>query len=360
MANNNNSSNDIPSFGSSASYREPYSHNTAYLMARLSRLSYLRFNPLIPDETKRESFIQVIRQLMGNVRVETVKQLIKILDYDHNKELAKLKKELDDIGMKLVDEPFDVEGTQAFLAHNGKFLVLAFRGTEANSTKDIKADATAKLTRYKTGGRVHKGFMDAFEHVEFEIQDKLQQYAKYQKYPLYITGHSLGGALATIASRRLQHQGGIAAVYTFGSPRVGDEDWVSDMEVPLYRLVNAADCVTMLPPNGDVITVLNWLMQFVPWLGPSISKALMDNFDGYIHCGNMRYLTNCQKGNYDSVKLLYTVSLFFRIKAFLFRQLPWRKFLSDHSISVYEKKLKIIAQRRASQAEVPAGESTVT
>ena len=355
MANNDRTgNNDILSLDG-AGYREPYNHNTAYLMARLSRLSYLRFNPLMPDETKRESFLQAIRQLLGNVRVETVKQLIRILDYDHDKELAKLKQELGKIGMKLVDEPFDVEGTQAFLvAHNGKFLVLAFRGTEANSTKDIKADARAKLTRYPSGGRVHKGFMDAFEHVEFEIQDRLKQYAKYQKYPLYITGHSLGGALATVASRMLEHQGGIAAVYTFGSPRVGDEDWVTDMEVPLYRLVNAADCVTMLPPNGDVVTVINWLMQFVPWLGPSISKALMDNFDGYIHCGNMRYLTNCQKGNYENVKLLYTVSLFFRIKAFLFRQLPWRKFLSDHSISVYEKKLRIIAQRRASQTGAPA------
>lgn len=345
---NNNTNNHILNLHSTG-YREPYNHNTAYLMARLSRLSYLRFNPLMADETKRESFIQAIRQLLGNVRTGTVKKLIRLLDYDHEKELEKLKRELRDTGMQLLGSPFDVEGTQAFLAHNGKFMVLAFRGTEANSTKDIKADASAKLTGFQSGGRVHKGFKDAFEHVEQEIQDRLKQYAKYQKYPLYITGHSLGGALATIASRRLEHEGGIAAVYTFGSPRVADEDWVADMEVPYYRLVNAADCVTMLPPNGDIVVALNWLLQFLPWLGPSISKLLMNNFDGYIHCGNMRYLTNCAAGDYQNVKLLYSVSLFFRIKAFLFRQLPWRKFLADHSISVYEKKLKVIAQRKAAQ-----------
>ena len=349
MANNNKTDNNILDIDS-MDYREPYNHNTAYLMARLSRLSYLRFNPLMPDETKRESFIEAIRQLLGNVRTGTVNKLLRILDYDHQKELEKLKQGLRDINMQLIGKPFDVEGTQAFLAHNNKFLVLAFRGTEANSTKDIKADVSAKLTGAQDGGRVHKGFKDAFEHVEQEIQDRLKQFAKYQDFPLYITGHSLGGALATIASRRLEHQGGIAAVYTFGSPRVADEDWVSDMEVPYYRLVNAADCVTMLPPNGDIVAVINWLMQFVPWLGPSISKILMNNFDGYIHCGNMRYLTNCAQGDYTNVKLLYSVSLFFRIKAFLFRQLPWRKFLADHSISVYEKKLKVIAERKAAPA----------
>ena len=73
--------------------------------------------------------------------------------------------------------------------------------------------------------------------------------------PLFITGHSLGGALAMIAAKKITHKGGNAACYTFGSPRVGDEVWISNIKTPLYRVVNAADCVTMLPPGAVPIEI---------------------------------------------------------------------------------------------------------
>jgi hypothetical protein len=69
--------------------------------------------------------------------------------------------------------------------------------------------------------------------------------------PLYITGHSLGGALATVALRYLEKVEGlkdqIAACYTFGSPRVGNADFESDIRSPVYRVVNFTDIVTFLP-----------------------------------------------------------------------------------------------------------------
>jgi triacylglycerol lipase len=138
--------------------------------------------------------------------------------------------------------------------------------------------------------------------------------------PLLITGHSLGGALATIATKRLKHKAGIAACYTFGSPRVGDEEWIANIKTPIYRLVNAADCVTMLPPSSETITFISWLIQFIPGIGKSLRSMLLSYFGGYLHCGNMRYLTNCPKGKYINVKLLYSVSFFYRIKGFIIKK----------------------------------------
>lgn len=176
---------------------------------------------------------------------------------------------------------------------------------------------------------------------------------KLQGKPLFITGHSLGGALATVAARDLVHKGGIAACYTFGSPRVGNDEWTGDIKTPIYRLVNAADCVTMLPPGGDLIAAIAWIFRLIskaqiPFLSSScqsIERCLLSKFGGYIHCGNMRFLTNCSKGNYKNVQLLYSVSFWRRVKGYGIKKIG-KSFLADHSITIYRKKLMVIATRR--------------
>ena len=145
----------------------------------------------------------------------------------------------------------------------------------------------------------------------------------------------MGGALATIAAKKNE----IAACYTFGSPRVGDEQWISHIKTPIYRLVNVADCVTMLPQGDETVPVFAWLFQFIPGCGSSIRKWLLANLDGYLHGGSMRYLTNCKKDAYAQTKLSYSVSFWYRMKGFFVKKMSWKVFLSDHSISVYRKKL---------------------
>ena len=139
--------------------------------------------------------------------------------------------------------------TQAIFLDNDNYVFLGFRGTEATSIKDIKADANAVIAACKSGGKIHSGFDEAFSQLSIEIQTLLNE-DEFTNKPLFITGHSLGGALATVATKKLTHKGGIAACYTFGSPRVGDVDWTTNIKTPIYRIVNAADPVTMLPP-GD-------------------------------------------------------------------------------------------------------------
>ncbi len=322
------------------SYRQAYSDRTAYTMACLSELAYLRFNPLI-SKYKKDFFIKNITNLIDGGKKNSLLKLIDIVGYDHNEENKKLIKELASLNFTIV-EKFDSEGTQAILVTNNEYLVLAFRGTEATSIKDIKSDFKATTQPCTTNGKVHSGFQEAFDKVVQDIEQSLNS-EELKNKPLFITGHSLGGALATIATKQITHTGGNAGCYTFGSPRVGDEDWIYGLKTPIYRIVNAADCVTMLPPSDELISIISW---FVGFLSNNIKKLLLSKFGGYLHGGNMRYMTNCPKGDYKNVKLLYSVSFFRRIKALIIKKLPWKKVLSDHSITVYRKKLFIIAQKR--------------
>lgn len=89
-----------------------------------------------------------------------------------------------------------------------------------------------------------------------------------------------------------------------------------------------------------------WLVQFIPQVGTSLRQTLLSKFGGYLHGGNMRYLENVSEGQCEDVKLLYSVSLFYRIKGLLYNQLSWKHLLSDHSINLYRKKLAVIAKKR--------------
>ncbi|GGX47971.1 lipase family protein [Saccharospirillum salsuginis] len=322
-------------------YRLAYSDRTAWLMACLSELAYLRFNPLM-TETQRIALLQKVDRLLDKPRQAALLALVEKLGYDPDEERQELIQELTLLDGELV-ATFDRAGTQAILVKLKLGLVLAFRGTEATSIKDIKADADAVSTHADNGGRVHRGFQQAFQSIYMDIKAAL---ANYPDQPLVLTGHSLGGALATLAARDLNHPGGLAACYTFGAPRVGDEEWVSDLKTPMYRLVNSADCVTMLPPGTEVVSFLGWLVRWIPGVGQPARQWLLKRFGGYLHAGNMRFLTNCPPGDYRTVRLLYSVSLVYRLKAFIIKKLPWRHFLADHKISVYRKKLAVVAENR--------------
>lgn len=324
-------------------YRQAYSDRTAWVMSCLSELVYIQFNPLFPSENAKNLLLESMSKMVGDQKIHSLLRFIDLFGYDHSKELEKLKHEVSSLQYKLV-ETFDECGTQAILVSNGKFMVLAFRGTEATSIKDIKADTKANTIACETGGKIHSGFSDAYDYVALSILEKLKD-PNLIHLPLFITGHSLGGAIATVAAKKLTHQGGIAACYTFGAPRVGDEQWISQIKTPIYRLVNAADCVTMLPPGDETVSLMGWICQFIPGFGGSLRKWLLANLDGYLHAGNMRYLTNCKKGEYRQTKLLYSVSFWYRMKGFFVKKMPWKVLLADHSISVYRKKLWVIAQR---------------
>jgi triacylglycerol lipase len=329
---------------STPEYRKAYSDRTAWLMACISELAYIRFEPLIKGGFDEKRILERLEVMLNNPKTDKMLELLRLVSYDHEKNLKKLVKELATLKFE-IKKRFDEDGTQAILISNGSMLVLAFRGTEVDRVKDIKSDLNAFQEDCSTLGKVHKGFSDAYKKVGPLIVDELAQ-PDYAKQALYITGHSLGGAIATLATKRLKHVGGHAATYTFGAPRVGNEDWIASIKTPVYRIVNSADIVPMLPPGGMLVDSIGWIAKLIPAYGSDVSKWLRDNFAGYMHGGNMRFLSNCKKGSYSDVKLLYSVEFWRRVRALMHRLSPWSKLASDHSMTVYRQKMYVIAKLR--------------
>ena len=204
--------------------------------------------------------------------------------------------------------------TQAFLAVNEQFAVLAFRGTEVASVIDIETDARAGKI-FTINGEVHKGFSEAYNIIESEIKKHIS--ALPEDLPLYITGHSLGAALATVCTQDLEHtpdfQKRIAACYTYGSPRVGDLKFDMEFKSPIYRVVNTTDVVTVVP------------------------LRIM----GYVHVGDERFLGRRDRDFRRPIPVLLRTFLFLLTIFKLFVPL-----VGDHAIVEYRRKLGLIAQKR--------------
>ena len=142
--------------------------------------------------------------------------------------------------------------TRAALVVNDSLRVacLVFRGTL--DPADMLCDSRFLAVRWRRQdagkGHVHRGFKMALNRVWRGIEAALRGI----EYPVYFTGHSLGGALATLAAARVLQNPVLprpAALYTFGSPRTGDSAFGRNLSGFFHcRLVNAHDIVASVPP----------------------------------------------------------------------------------------------------------------
>jgi len=134
--------------------------------------------------------------------------------------------------------------------------VIAFAGTDplipANWVSDFDVGLNVGAGLKLTPGPLHRGFDKAFDAVSAQITEAL---AERGADPLLITGHSMGAALAVIAADHCLSGKNVraTAVYAFGMPRVGDEDFAvryNDTLGPTtYRLVHGDDIVATVPPS---------------------------------------------------------------------------------------------------------------
>src|SRR5712691_7142666 len=140
------------------------------------------------------------------------------------------------------------EGTHCFLAvrkdaaQRESLAVVSFRGTDKDDPTDLGTDADVILAPWEKGGQVHQGFKNALGEVRHGVEKALQGIA----CRVVFAGHSLGAALATLLASARKPD----ALYLFGSPRVGDEDFVATVEgVESCRYVDCRDLVTRVPPK---------------------------------------------------------------------------------------------------------------
>jgi triacylglycerol lipase len=149
-------------------------------------------------------------------------------------------------------EFFDKEDTQAYVAWSDRTTVVAFRGTE--SIRDWMYNARTKLVDTPVG-RVHQGFHTALNAVWSRLGPLVQSQLE-QKKAVWLCGHSLGGALATLAAARLLQEGlHPSGLYTYGQPRVGDRSGFArkfnqHFRARAFRFVNNNDLVPRVPPRS--------------------------------------------------------------------------------------------------------------
>ncbi|KAG6591383.1 Lipase, partial [Cucurbita argyrosperma subsp. sororia] len=156
--------------------------------------------------------------------------------------------------------------------------VVAFRGTSVFEASDWMVDFNISWYKIEGIGRIHSGFMQALglqkatgwpkelpgaehEFAYYTLRQRLRDIVKSNdKAKFIMTGHSLGGALATLFVTLLAlHQDStilqrLQAVYTFGQPRVGDKDFAEFMVNTVtrygfkyYRYVYSFDLVPRVP-----------------------------------------------------------------------------------------------------------------
>lgn len=144
-------------------------------------------------------------------------------------------------------------GPQAFIAAGKQHVVLAFRGTEVNVI-DILTDAWAQPVAFGDGvpGVVHGGFRTTFAGIWPELEPRLKlARERFPEAKLWITGHSLGGALAVMAATELAlvDKVPVQGVITYGAPVTGDAEFHKALTAALgewhWRVVHERDLVTL-------------------------------------------------------------------------------------------------------------------
>ncbi len=171
--------------------------------------------------------------------------------------------------------------TQAFAFCDDDVAVVAFRGTEAKVLNDILTDARFRQNPFSPDpaladlGAVHRGFAGALEVVHADmlawLQTRWLDGARPSERALYITGHSLGGALATLFAARLATDARTRdwrfQVYTFGSPLVGNRAFAEAFDRltlgRVFRCVHGADAVTQVPPRALGFSHVGEMLHFV-------------------------------------------------------------------------------------------------
>lgn len=98
------------------------------------------------------------------------------------------------------------------------------------------------------GGRVHEGFLKELSAIQEKIVAELEKNGG-RKRPLYITGHSQGGAEAALAVRALlAGDFDVRAAYTFAAPRPGNQEVADTVaNIPIYRIEFGNDIVPHVP-----------------------------------------------------------------------------------------------------------------
>jgi hypothetical protein len=192
------------------------------------------------------------------------------------------------------------------VSHSDKAIIMSFRGTQGflqlvtESSEAIFANKTAFIT----GGQVSEYFFNGFNDVWIKgmKDDILTLKNKYPDYDLWATGHSLGGAMASLAAATIVKSGILPGskvyLYTFGQPRTGDKTFAQAHDalgMTQYRVTHHKDLVAHIPPEGFEGY---WHHEAEVWYQNSMKVG-----DSFVECDNNDESSDCSDSE------LFTLSI---------------------------------------------------
>lgn len=214
-------------------YKTCLNSSTAYWMARIAKAVYLKKADDAPDEAAILADLQADDAAFSSV-----------------------------LGTNL-------NSAQAVLIEHQDYFCLAFRGTDeiADWLDNINVFSEKVLF-----GEFHRGFWSSLDDVWKPLFEEYQALRQEKRRPLFLTGHSLGGAMAAVAAAKLIHEDRpFTSAYTFGQPRT--------MTLATARIFNveAKSKFFRFQNNNDIVT--------------RIPARLM----GYSHVGSYLYISEEKK-----------------------------------------------------------------
>ncbi|KAH8730801.1 Alpha/Beta hydrolase protein [Phaeosphaeriaceae sp. PMI808] len=146
----------------------------------------------------------------------------------------------------------DVTGFIATDATN-KLIVLSFRGSRSVRNWITNLNFPIIPTSICATCTASAGFWTSWLEAQSNVVSTIAKArAQYPDYKVVATGHSLGGALASLAAGVLRKQGTKVDLYTYGAPKIGFEgisQYLASSDMgQTFRVTHKADPIPKLPP----------------------------------------------------------------------------------------------------------------
>jgi predicted lipase len=200
---------------------------------------------------------------------------------------------------------------QGFVCANDTDIVVVFRGTD-QPTDWISNVRYKQIAGY--GGYVHEGFAEQLRGLESRMLSAVKKYHD-NKQTIWVSGHSLGGALATLAAKKLGTINNKPYMLnTFGGPRVLNPAAAKAFKQTMYRFVNDQDLVPHIPSRGLI--------------------------NRYEHVGRRVHFTKAGKISTDKQSWLKAAEALSRVSTRGVGRVA-KNAISDHAMSQYLRKIKL-------------------
>jgi len=192
------------------------------------------------------------------------------------------------VGVALPKVPF------GFVAAKGNDVYVVIRGTQ--TPLEWLDDFTAQPVDFRPGGQDWGHTTKGFSMVHADLGPQILQLLATPGVvrpgtSIYVTGHSLGAALAHLAAAEIWVRYGPALApvsYTFCGPRAGGPAFAKAFEtagLTTWRIVNSEDLVPTVPPAAVLMTEPNMGMHGMSPLTQAISQFVQLGLTGYQHIG---------------------------------------------------------------------------